>query len=100
VLRKVSKPPKESVALHLRLYVAGQAPNSILAIANIKAICEGHYLPGYKLEIVDLMEHPLRGLQDGIVVTPTLVRLLPKPARKVIGTLSDQKQVLLALGAA
>ncbi len=95
----MSKPTKHA-PVHLRLYVAGQAPNSILAIVNAKAICEGHYLPGYKLEIVDLMDHPLRGLEDGIVVTPTLVRLLPKPTRKVIGTLSDQKQVLLALGAA
>ncbi len=86
--------------MHLRLYVAGQAPNSVLAIANARAICEGHYLAGYQLEIVDLMEHPLRGLSDGIVVTPTLVRVRPTPTRKVIGTLSDQKQVVLALGAA
>jgi circadian clock protein KaiB len=87
-------------AVHLRLYIAGQAPNSVLAIGNARAICEAHYLPGYKLEIVDLMDHPLRALEDGIVVTPTLVRLMPKPARKVIGTLSDQKQVILALGRA
>jgi circadian clock protein KaiB len=85
--------------VHLRLYVAGRAPNSVLAIANAKAICEDHYVLGYKLEIVDLMDHPLRALKDGIVVTPTLVRLLPKPSRKVIGTLSDREQVLLALGA-
>jgi circadian clock protein KaiB len=95
----VAKPTKIA-PVHLRLYVAGQAPNSVLAIANATAICEGHYLPGYKLEIVDLMDHPLRALEDGIVVTPTLVRLTPKPTRKVIGTLSDQTQVLLALGAA
>ena len=85
--------------MHLRLYVAGQAPNSVLAIANAKAICEGHYLPGYTLEIVDLMDEPHRALEDGIVVTPTLVRVRPKPARKVIGTLSDQDQVVLALAA-
>jgi circadian clock protein KaiB len=94
----VSKPGSTGATMHLRLYVAGQAPNSVLAIANVKAICEGHYLRGYKLEIVDLMDHPLRALEDGIVVTPTLVRLSPKPARKVIGTLSDEKQVLLVLG--
>ena len=92
------KPPTKPPAVHLRLYFAGQAPNSVLAIANAKAICEDHYVSGYKLEIVDLMEHPLRGLTDGIVVTPTLVRLLPKPTRKVIGTLNDRKQVVLALG--
>lgn len=94
----MAKPLTKSAAVHLRLYVAGQAPNSVLAIGNAKAICEAHYLAGFKLEIVDLMDHPLRALEDGIVVTPTLVRLLPKPARKVIGTLSDQKRVVLALG--
>jgi circadian clock protein KaiB len=83
----------------LRLYIAGQAPNSVLAIANAKAICEDHYV-GYKLEIVDLMDHPLRALKDGIVVTPTLVRVLPEPTRKIIGTLSDREKVVLALGAA
>lgn len=86
--------------MQLRLYVAGQAPNSVLAIANAKAICQNHYLASYNLEIVDLMDYPLRALEDGIVVTPTLVRLLPKPTRKVIGTLSDEKQVVLALGPA
>jgi len=96
----VRKSPPKSAGVHLRLYVAGQAPNSVLAIANAKAICEDHFVLGYKLEIVDLMDHPLRALEDGIVVTPTLIRLLPKPTRKVIGTLSDRKQVLLALGAA
>ena len=94
------KPPTKSAGVHLRLYVAGHAPNSVLAIANAKAICEDHFVLGYKLEIVDLMDHPLRALEDGIVVTPTLIRLLPKPTRKVIGTLSDRKQVLVALGAA
>lgn len=96
----MAKPLTKSAAVHLRLYVAGQAPNSVLAIVNAKAICDEHYVHGYKLEIVDLMDHPLRALEDGIIVTPTLVKLLPKPARKVIGTLSDEKQVLLALGAA
>jgi circadian clock protein KaiB len=86
--------------VHLRLYIAGQAPNSVLALANAKAICESHFLAGYKLEIIDLMENPLRALKDGIVVTPTLVRMMPKPSRRVIGTLADQKQVVLALGAA
>ena len=94
------KKPTDSGVVHLRLYVAGQAPNSVLAIANAKAICEMHYVLGYKLEIVDLMDHPLRALNDGIVVTPTLVRLLPEPVRKVIGTLSDREKVVLALGAA
>ncbi len=82
----------------LRLYVAGHAPNSILAIANLKLICETHLPTDHELEIVDLLEDPRRALADGIVVTPTLLRLHPLPVRKVIGNLSDASQVLLALG--
>ncbi len=83
--------------LTLRLYVAGNAPNSVLAIANVKAICEAHFAARHKLEIVDLLKHPGRALADRIIVTPTLVRLLPKPVRRVIGNLSDTAEVLLGL---
>jgi circadian clock protein KaiB len=85
------------VGLQLRLYVAGHAPNSVRAIANAKAICDEHFASAHDLEIVDLLEHPGRGLADGIIVTPTLLKLLPLPVQRVIGNLSDRDQVLLAL---
>jgi len=90
---------KSSDTLSLRLYVAGHAPNSLRAIANVRAICEKHFARGLDLEIVDLLEHPHRGLADGIIVTPTLLKLRPLPARRVIGNLSDVDQVLLTLAA-
>jgi circadian clock protein KaiB len=93
----MAKVPGNPLVGHLRLYVAGNAPNSVCAIANAKAICEGHLAPGYVLEIVDLMEQPRRALADKIIVTPTLLKLSPLPARRVIGNLSDKSQVLLAL---
>jgi circadian clock protein KaiB len=83
--------------LLLRLYVAGNAPNSLRAIANARAICDEHFASGYELEIVDLLMHPLRALADGVVVTPTLVKLLPLPAERLIGDLSDTNQLLLTL---
>ena len=83
--------------LRLRLYVAGQAPNSMRAVANAKAICEEHFASKHELEIVDLLEHPKRALADGIIVTPTLLRLLPLPIHRVIGSLSDTNRVLVAL---
>ncbi|HMJ57759.1 MAG TPA: circadian clock KaiB family protein [Gemmatimonadales bacterium] len=86
--------------LQLRLYVAGNAPNSVRAIANARAICEEHFNGSHDLEIVDLLDHPVRGLADGIVVTPTLLKLMPLPVQRVIGNLSDTSQVLLALGRA
>jgi circadian clock protein KaiB len=90
---KLRKPPP---ILRLRLYVAGQSPNSMRAIANCRAICDEHFASGHELEIVDLLEHPERALADGVIVTPTLLKLLPPPIR-VIGNLSDREQVLLAL---
>jgi circadian clock protein KaiB len=85
--------------LRLRLYVAGNAPNSVQAIANAKAICDEYFTSGHELEIVDLLEHPMRGLADGILVTPTLLRLSPLPIQRMVGNLSDTNRVFLALGA-
>ena len=84
--------------LHLRLFVAGCAPNSLRAIANAKAICDEHYDGCHELEIVDLMDVPDRALADGIIVTPTLLKVSPLPAQRLIGNLSDISQVLLTLG--
>jgi len=89
-------PSAETVVL--RLYVAGTAPNSLRAIANLRALCEEH-LPGRsRVEIVDALEEPLRTLDDGVLVTPTLLKLSPGPVRTLIGDLSDRAGVLLAIG--
>ena len=90
-------PPRTRAALELRLYVAGNAPNSRLAVANIKAICETHFASAHVLEIVDMLAEPLRALADGIVVTPTLLRVWPAPMQRVIGNLNDPDKVLLTL---
>lgn len=84
-------------SLALRLYVAGNAPNSVLAMANIRIICDKHFAGDHEIEIVDLLLHPERALTDGIIVTPTLVRLRPAPVHRVIGSLADTPQVLLTL---
>ena len=80
------------------LYVAGKAPNSVRAIANLEAICRRHLKGGYKLEIVDVCEHPRRALADGVLVTPSLTKVSPTPTANVIGNLSDTSSVLAALG--
>ncbi|MES1255155.1 MAG: circadian clock KaiB family protein [Acidobacteriota bacterium] len=83
--------------IRLRLYVAGNAPNSVRAIANCRAICDEHFASAHEIEIVDCLEHPKRALSDGIIVTPTLLKLLPLPVQRVIGSLNDTDQVLMAL---
>ena len=92
------KAPAKHPPLRLRLYIAGNAPNSVEAVANAKSICGEHYAGVHRLEIVDLMDNPAQALADGIIVTPTLIKLSPLPVRKVIGNLSEKGQVLLALG--
>jgi circadian clock protein KaiB len=82
----------------MRLYIAAGAPNSVKAVANLEAICKKHLQDSFKLEIIDVLEFPLRALADGIVVTPSLAKLSPSPAAKIVGNLSDRSSVLQALG--
>lgn len=81
----------------LRLYVAGQTPKSLAAFANLKALCEEHLAGQYHIEVVDLLQNPQLAKGDQIVAIPTLVRRLPEPVRKIIGTLSDTEKVLVGL---
>jgi circadian clock protein KaiB len=81
----------------LRLYVAGNTPNSIAAFANLKEICEVHLGGRYQIEIVDLLENPTLAKGDQIVAIPTLVRRLPFPVKKIIGDLSNRERVLVGL---
>ena len=81
----------------LRLYVAGQTPRSITALANLKRLCEDHLAGRYRIEVVDLQQQPQLARRDEIVVIPTLVRQLPPPLRKIIGDLSNQQKVLVGL---
>ncbi len=81
----------------LRLYVAGQTPRSVAALANLKRICEEHLTGKYRVEVVDLMANPALARTDQILAIPTLVRKLPAPARKIIGDLSQTERVLVGL---
>lgn len=84
--------------LLLRLYVAGDGPNSSQARANLASVLESQPASSFELEVVDSLREPMRALQDGIIVTPTLVKLAPPPAQKIIGTLCERVKVLAALG--
>jgi circadian clock protein KaiB len=88
---------QDQESFDLRLYVAGHSPKSVQAIDNLRRVCD-EYLPGrYKIELIDLVEHPKLARSDEIIAVPTLVRRQPKPIRKIIGDLSDTEQVLAGL---
>ena len=81
----------------LRLYVAGNTPNSVAAFANLKDICEVHLGGKYEIEVVDLLRQPQLAAGDQIIAVPTLVRKLPQPVKKIIGDLSNIERVLVGL---
>ena len=90
--------PAVTTVVVMRLYIANNAPNSVRAVANLAAICKEHLQDKFKLEIIDVLEYPLRALADGILVTPSLAKVSPSPAAKIVGNLSDKSSVLHALG--
>jgi circadian clock protein KaiB len=81
-----------------RLYVAGNAKNSGQAIANLTALCRAHLPDRHEIEIVDVFRQPKRALAEGILMTPTLVKLAPSPVRRIVGSLSQTQTILQALG--
>lgn len=87
----------ESKQYNLRLYIAGQTPKSIAALANLRRICDEHMKGQYEVEVIDLMESPHLAQKDQIVAIPTLVRQLPEPLKRIIGDLSNTQRVLVGL---
>jgi circadian clock protein KaiB len=80
-----------------RLYIAGDAPNSTQAVANLKAFGEEHLQGRYEIEFIDVMREQARALADAVLLTPMVVRVAPAPVRKIIGNLSDRKPLLQLL---
>jgi circadian clock protein KaiB len=87
----------ESTEYNLRLYVAGQTPKSLAAIANLKKICEDNLAGRYRIEVIDLVMTPQLAAGDQIVAIPTLVRRLPPPLKRMIGDLSNSEKVIVGL---
>lgn len=81
----------------LKLYITGRSPRAELAIANLRRLCTEELAGCYEIEIIDVLEHPQLAEDDRILATPTLIKQLPPPLRRVIGDLSNRDKVLLGL---
>lgn len=88
----------QSEIFKFRLYIAGDAPNSNQAVANLSAYCRLHQLTNHEIEVVDVFKDPKRALADGIMLTPTLIKISPLPVRKIIGALSHFQALNEAFG--
>jgi circadian clock protein KaiB len=81
-----------------RLFIAGNSPNSTLAVFNLNAFCRKHLPDRHEIELVDVFRNPAAALADGVTLTPKLVKLSPGPSCEIIGTLSNEPTVINALG--
>ncbi len=89
---------KPGPTYRLRLYIAGEGPNSVRARSNLLALCQQHMPGRHQVEVIDVLREPQRALADGVFLTPLLVKLAPAPARRIVGNLSDVQPLLVALG--
>ena len=80
-----------------RLYVAGEAPNSALALRNLRTICKKYYGDDLQIDVVDVLLSPERAWADGVIVTPLTMRLHPEPTIQIVGNLNNTDQVISAL---
>ncbi|MEB3338466.1 MAG: circadian clock protein KaiB [Leptolyngbyaceae bacterium] len=81
----------------LKLYVAGNTPNSVRALKTLNNILETEFQGVYALKVIDVLKNPQLAEEDKILATPTLAKILPPPVRKIIGDLSDREKVLIGL---
>lgn len=81
----------------LKLYVAGNTPNSVRALKTLNNILEQEFKGVYALKVIDVLKNPQLAEEDKILATPTLAKILPPPVRKIIGDLSDREKVLIGL---
>jgi circadian clock protein KaiB len=81
----------------LKLYVAGNTPNSIRALKTLNEILDREFQGVYALKVIDVLKNPQLAEEDKILATPTLSKILPPPVRKIIGDLSDREKVLIGL---
>ena len=81
----------------LKLYVAGNTPNSMRALKTLRDILETEFRGVYALKVIDVLKSPQLAEEDKILATPTLAKILPPPVRRIIGDLSDREKVLIGL---
>jgi circadian clock protein KaiB len=85
------------MAYTIKLYITGQTPTSRRALENLEAICQEHLVGEYEINVIDVLKEPQLAEDDKIIATPTVVKQLPTPLRKIIGDLSNSEKVLLGL---
>jgi circadian clock protein KaiB len=93
--RKSSK--KDKHIYRLQLYVTGQTPRSLASVRNLRHVCEEYLTGNFQLDVIDIYQQPQMASEAQIIAAPTLVKQLPLPLRRLVGDLSNERRVLMAL---
>jgi len=80
-----------------RLYVVDTTPSSKKAIASANSLFEDEFNEAYSLEVIDLLENQQLAERESVFATPTLVKVLPPPSRRILGDFSDKEKVFAGL---
>ncbi len=90
----------KGASFRFRLYVAGDGPHSMQAIANLHEVCNQCLAGRHEIEVIDVLKDKRRALDDGVMLTPLLIKLSPRPVCKVVGNLTHRDSLLQTLGIA
>lgn len=88
---------RENQTYVLKLFVSGSTPRSLMAIENIRRICDEHLSGRYQLQVIDIYQQPQFAKSEQIIAAPTLIKKLPAPLRRFVGDLSDEQKILVGL---
>ena len=81
----------------LRLFVAGATARSRQAILRVRELCEEELKGRCELEVIDIYQQPELARANQIVATPTLIKELPRPMRRFIGSLVNIANLFVEL---
>lgn len=95
--RRSGKPATSRKMYRLRLFVTGQTPRSASSLQNLKNVCDEYLVGKFELEVIDIYQQPELAREAQIIAAPTLIKMLPLPLRKLVGDLSNRKQVMIGL---
>ncbi len=97
VFEKLLKSTEAGLHYSLRLYVSGSSARSSLAVTNIRSLCDEYLAGRYDLEVIDIYQQPAEAAADHIIATPTLIKTMPPPPKRLVGNLADRDKVIVGL---
>jgi circadian clock protein KaiB len=82
----------------LRLFVSGHSIATERTLQALHRVLEQSLSHPYTLKVIDVSQHPEQAELDQVSATPTLVKVYPRPVRRIVGDLENVDQLLRIFG--